>query len=64
MVYFAETAWERVEKVWVLPRRRVRWLKTEPNFAFARMLFSNAAAHMISMKRTTRMRVNFHPVFP
>ena len=35
MVYFAETAWERVEKVWVLPRRRVRWLKTEPNFAFA-----------------------------
>ena len=33
MVYFAETAWKRVEKVWVLPRRRVRWLKTEPNFA-------------------------------
>ena len=39
MVYFAETAWERVEKVWVLPRRRVRWLKTEPNFAFARLWF-------------------------
>ena len=40
MVYFGETAWERVEMVWVLPRRRVRWLKTEPNFAFARSVFS------------------------
>ena len=28
MVYFAETAWEGVEMVWVLPRRRVRWLHT------------------------------------
>ena len=26
MVYFAETVWKRVEMVWVLPRRRVRWL--------------------------------------